>query len=440
MPSVALYTLGCKVSQYESEAIAERFSERGFRVVSSRSSADVYVINTCTVTAESDRKCRQVIRRLKGINPSAIVAVVGCYSQRAPSELADLGVDIIIGTNGKLAVVDRVTELIGDAALDSNREPKILVTPLEGAGFEPMCIKTAPRTRAYVKIEDGCEAKCSYCAISPARGPVRSKSREDVIAEVEALYKSDVREVVLTGIETGSYGRDFDTGYGLADLIVELNERKSAERLRLGSLAPELVGEEFARKVKGADILAPHFHLSMQSGSDRILAKMRRRYTSEMAYRNIEAIREAIPGAEFTTDLMVGFPGETEEDFLKTVEFVKRVGFIACHVFTYSRRDGTPAASYEGQIPEREKKERTRRLIAVAAEVRDGVLRSVVASAKELSVILETYRDGVYSGHSDEFYEVAVRAGAGMEGEYVRVKPISSSGGIIYAEMLWHYV
>ena len=163
---------------------------------------------------------------------------------------------------------------------------------------------------------------------------------------------------------------------------------------------------------------------------------MRRRYTSEMAYRNIEAIREAIPGAEFTTDLMVGFPGETEEDFLKTVEFVKRVGFIACHVFTYSRRDGTPAASYEGQIPEREKKERTRRLIAVAAEVRDGVLRSVVESGKELSVILETYRDGVYTGHSDEFYEVAVCADSGMEGEYVRVKPISSSGGIIYAEML----
>jgi threonylcarbamoyladenosine tRNA methylthiotransferase MtaB len=287
-----------------------------------------------------------------------------------------------------------------------------------------------------VKIEDGCEAKCSYCAISPARGPVRSKRREEVISEVEALYKSGVREIVLTGIETGSYGRDFDTGYGLADLIVELDARESAERIRLGSLAPELVGGEFARKVSGAKILAPHFHLSMQSGSDRILAKMRRRYTAEMAYRNIEAIREAIPGAEFTTDLMVGFPGETEEDFLATVEFVRKVGFIACHVFTYSRREGTPAATYEGQIPEREKKERTRRLISVAKEVRDAALAERVKDGGELSVILETYRDGVYTGHSDEFYEVSVPADAGMEGEYVRVKPISSSDGVIYAEML----
>ena len=436
MPRVALYTLGCKVSQYESEAIAERFEEYGFEVVSARSQSDVYVINTCTVTAESDRKCRQVIRRLKGINPDAIVAVVGCYSQRAPMEIADLGVDIVIGTNGKLGVCDKVVELIRAKGEEMPSEPRILVSSLDGAEFEPMCIKKAPRTRAYVKIEDGCEAKCTYCAISPARGPVRSKPREDVIAEVESLYKSGVREVVLTGIETGSYGRDLGTGYGLADLIVELDARGSAERIRLGSLAPELIGGEFARKVKDAKILAPHFHLSMQSGSDRVLAKMKRRYTAEMAYRNIEAIREAIPGAEFTTDLMVGFPGESEEDFLATVEFVKKVGFIACHVFTYSRREGTPAADYPGQIPESEKKKRTRRLIEVANEVRDGVLDSVVRRKGELSVILETYRDGVYIGHSDEFYEVSVPAEGGMEGEYVRVKPISSSDGIIYAEML----
>lgn len=431
MPSVALYTLGCKVSQYETEAVAERFEERGFAVVPHTVSADVYVINTCTVTAESDRKSRQVIRRMRAKNPDAVVAVIGCYSQRAPGEVAAVGADIVVGTENKMSVVDMAIAMLG-----GSERGVISVTDLEGAGFEPMSIKRAPRTRAYVKIEDGCEAKCTYCAISGARGPVRSKARCEVIREVKALTAGGVREIVLTGIETGSYGRDFDTGYDLADLILELDELGAAERIRLGSLAPELIGESFARKVSAAKSLTPHFHLSMQSGSDKTLRAMKRRYNRKMALDNVAALKRYIPGARFTTDLMVGFPGESEEDFLDTVSLVREIGFINCHVFAYSRREGTPAALYEGQIPEAVKKRRSAELIRVARETRDAVLDELVGAGKPLSCILEVYSDGGYSAHSDEFAEVFIPAAPGKEGELVLVTPISHKDGVITAELI----
>ena len=432
MPSVALYTLGCKVSQYETEAVGERFADLGFEIISCRTPADVYVINTCTVTAESDRKSRQVIRRFRSANPDAVIAVMGCYSQRSAAEVAELPVDIVIGTDGKMALPDMVLSMLRER----ERKQCVSVGSLDGVAFEPMCIRKAPRTRAYVKIEDGCESRCTYCAISSARGPVRSKPREDVITEVESLFATGVREIVLTGIETGSYGRDFNTGYGLADLIAELNERGSAERIRLGSLAPELIGREFAERVRGLSILAPHFHLSMQSGSDRVLAAMKRRYNRKMALASIEHLKENIPGVRFTTDLMVGFPGETEEDFLDTVDLVRRVRFIGCHVFAYSKREGTPAASYPNQVSEAVKRRRSAELIRVAAEVRDEVLSELVEIGDALGCILETYKDGCYTAHSDEFAEVCVPALPGMEGEYVSVKPISHKNGIIYGEIL----
>ncbi len=432
MPTVALYTLGCKVSQYETEAVAERFIDLGFEVLTPRERADAYVVNTCTVTAESDRKSRQIIRRLRSKSPDAIIAVMGCYSQRAADEVVRLPVDIVIGTDGKMKLPYAVLELMKDRSMGQ----AVSVSSLSGVPFEPMCIRSAPRTRAYVKIEDGCESKCTYCAIASARGPVRSKPREEVIQEVESLSASGVKEIVLTGIETGSYGRDFDTGYGLAELIVELDGRRSAERIRLGSLAPELVGREFSEKVRGASALAPHFHLSVQSGSDKILAKMKRRYNREMALRNIEELKRAIPRARFTTDLMVGFPGESEEDFLDTVRLVREVGFIACHVFAYSRRAGTPAAEYPDQVPEAVKRERSARLIAVAAEVRDTALSELVSLGEPLGCILETYEGGSYTAHSDEFAEVRVTAEGGREGEYVRVKPLYHENGIIYGEIL----
>lgn len=432
MRKVGLYTLGCKVSQYETEAIGEEFERRGFTVAPFDSVCDAYVINTCTVTAESDRKSRQIIRRAISRNPDAVVAVVGCYSQRAPEALLKIdGVDIVIGTEGKLDVVERVERMLDDP----EAKARSFVTDLDDAHFEPMTITRAPRTRAYVKIEDGCESRCTYCAISGARGRVRSKLPSDVISEVEGLYRSGTREIVLTGIETGSYGKDFDFDYDLGDLIVELARRGSCERIRLGSLAPELIGKSFVDKVKDCKILAPHFHLSIQSGSDNVLRGMKRRYSRAMALANIRYIKENIPAAEFTTDLMVGFPGESEEDFLETVSFAREARFIDAHVFAYSRREGTPAAYYEGQIPEDVKKQRSRTLIAVKNEVRDEVLSQIVAKGETLSVVLETYENGRYSAHSDSFVEVAVDGNDGLQGEIVEIVPISHKDGVIVGKL-----
>ncbi len=428
MPRVGLYTLGCKVSQYETEAIGEAFLKEGFELGSFSDTCDVYIINTCTVTEESDRKSRQFIRRAIRRNPAAIVAVLGCYSQRAPEAISKIpGVSIIIGTQDKLTVIDRVKECLNE----KSRDPVISVKSLDGAEFEKMTVTSAPRTRAYVKIEDGCESKCTYCAIAPARGPVRSKAPEDVISEVEGLYKSGTREIVLTGIETGSYGKDFAEAYTLADLICELDRRGSAERIRLGSLAPELMGRDFANKTRGVKILAPHFHISMQSGSDAVLKAMKRRYNTAMAYENIMRLREAFPGAMFTTDLMVGFPGETDEMFRETLEFTRRVGFLDAHVFAYSRREGTPAADYADQIPESVKRERSAELIRVKNEVRDSLLDKIVECGEPLSCILESEREGRYSAHSASFIEVSLEYESGKPGELVDVIPLNHKDGII---------
>ncbi len=436
MRTVGLYTLGCKVSQYETEAIAERFIAHGFTVLPFDRIADAYVINTCTVTAESDRKSRQMIRRAIARNPAAVVAVVGCYSQRDADEVARIeGVDIVYGTDRKLDVVDRV-ELLLQARNDADapRSAEIAVYDVSCAGFERMRITSAPRTRGYVKIEDGCESRCTYCAIAAARGRVRSKAPSDVIEEVEGLYRGGTREIVLTGIETGSYGRDLEDGYDLGDLIAELDRRGSCERIRLGSLAPELIDRKFVDKVKNTRILAPHLHLSMQSGSDRVLRAMKRRYTVASALENIRYIKENVEGVRFTTDLMVGFPGESEADFLDTAALVREVGFLDAHVFAYSRRAGTPAASYPDQVCEDVKRRRSRELIGVKNEVRDAVLDSVVQAGEAMSVILESYSDGRYSAHSDSFIEVEVELPDGMHGEMVDVVPISHKDGIVIAK------
>ena len=438
---VAFYTLGCKVSQYETEAIAEKFEAHGFTARAFEEKCDVYVINTCTVTAESDRKCRQIIRRAIKTNPSAVIAVVGCYSQRSPEEiLAIEGVDIVTGTDDKLGVVERAERVLGAIEKGESRPRISEVTDVMTALFEPMRISHAPRARAYVKIEDGCESKCTYCAISAARGRVRSKPKEAVIEEVEALAASGVCEIVLTGIETASYGSDFKNGYRLCDLIRELDERCSCERIRLGSLAPELVGADFADKLSGVKILAPHFHLSVQSGSDAVLRSMKRRYTAKRAIENIERLREVFPTANFTTDLMVGFPGESEEDFLLTADFVRRARFLDAHVFAYSRRKNTPAAGYPNQIEEAVKRERSERLIKIKNEVRDSVLDEVIKGGVSLSAVAETlHPGGSYTAHSDSYIEINFKPKSeclALCGEIVNVAPVCHKNGIVYGKMI----
>ena len=438
---VGLYTLGCKVSQYETEAVAEAFEAAGATLGDFGEVNDIYVINTCTVTAESDRKCRQFIRRAIKKNPSAVVAVIGCYSQRSPDEVAGIGgVDVVIGTQDKLSVVKLCIGILEKKRQGEEYDKIISVSDVRSAEFETMRITRAPRARAYVKIEDGCESRCTYCAISAARGRVRSKRPEDVIEEIEALSATGIKEIVLTGIETGSYGKDFDESYTLADLICELDKRKSCHRLRLGSLAPELIGADFVERVKGVKILAPHFHLSIQSGSDNVLRRMKRRYTGARALENIERLREAFPTAAFTTDMMVGFPGETEEDFLDTLDFARRVGFIDMHVFAYSRRKGTPAADYPDQVPEEIKRQRSERLIAVAREISDTVLSDIVSLKKPLSAVAETrHPDGSYTAHSDSFAEIRFSADAhcmDLCGELVSVLPVSHKDGVIYGKLI----
>ena len=431
MRSVGFYTLGCKVSQYETEAIAEEFERCGYVLNDFSDTNDVYVINTCTVTAEADRKSRQIIRRAKKKNPNAKIIVCGCYSQRSPEEVLNIdAVDAVIGSSGKMKAPAIAERLFAGA------EKIFEVTDVNLEPFEDMKITRGPRTRVYVKIEDGCESKCTYCAIPSARGNVRSKARESVIAEVEALSASGVPEIVLTGIETGSYGADFDNGYRLKDLIRELDERKSAKSIRLGSLAPELIGKDFVDTVKDLKILAPHFHLSIQSGSDNVLRGMKRRYSRAMALENIRRIREAIPSASFTTDVMVGFPGETDADFLDTVSFIEEVGFLDAHVFAYSRRKNTPAESYQNQIPESVKRERSEKLIKVVKNVRHKVLSSIVEKKEPLVCIFEELRDEGWYGHSSTFAEVIVAAEENLHGVQKEVLPLSVKNGIIYGKLI----
>ena len=339
-------------------------------------------------------------------------------------------VDAVIGSSGKMKAPDIAERLFAGA------EKIFEVTDVNLEPFEDMKITRGPRTRVYVKIEDGCESKCTYCAIPSARGNVRSKARESVIAEIEALSASGVPEIVLTGIETGSYGADFNNGYRLKDLIRELDERKSAKSIRLGSLAPELIGKDFVDTVKDLKILAPHFHLSIQSGSDNVLRGMKRRYSRAMALENIRRIREAIPNASFTTDVMVGFPGESDADFLDTVSFIEEVGFLDAHVFAYSRRKNTPAESYPNQIPESTKRERSEKLIEVVKNVRDRVLSSIVESKEPLSCIFEELRDDGWYGHSTTFAEVIVTAEENLHGVQKQVLPLSVKNGIIYGKLI----
>lgn len=423
----AVYTLGCKVSQYESEAILEEAVRRGFTPVTE--GADIAVINTCTVTAEGDRKCRQLIRRLVRQSPKTKIMVCGCYSQVSPESVSAIdGVAYVCGTQNKLRTVERALEL-----LDGKAIPKIEVAPLAGADFESMRILHAPRTRAYIKIEDGCDNRCAYCKIPDARGHVRSKKIADVVAEARALTDAGVREVVLTGIETASFGAD--TGESLCDLLDAVNGIDGIERIRLGSLEPTLMRPAFLDRIAKVGKLTPHFHLSMQSGSSRTLAAMRRKYNAETALRNIENTRAALPGVQFTTDFIVGFPGETDEDFAETMEFARRVGFLATHVFKYSKRAGTPAAKMPDQVPEEIKHARSQALIALSAESTAHCLAEILAAHPTETVLFEQKIGGLWSGHTAAFAEVRAASDADLHGELRKVRLDKIEDGYIRADL-----
>ena len=430
---VGILTLGCKVNQYESEAISEVLQERGFDVISCSERCDAYIINTCTVTAESDRKARQMIRRVMKKDDSPFILVTGCYSQISPDAVAYIsGVDYVCGNSNKLSVVDKLCELI---KCGKREKAEICVPSIIDAPFECMSIKKFERTRAYVKIEDGCESKCTYCTIPAARGKIRSKPFSDVIDEVRELVRRGCAEVVLTGIETGSYGDDLASGEDLATLLVEIDKIDGIERVRLGSLDPTVIKPAFVEKIKDLKSLAPHFHLSLQSGSDKTLALMKRKYNSEQAMKCINRLREAIPGVKFTTDIIVGFPGETDEDFQKSCDFARKAEFLMVHVFPYSKRRGTPAATMQDQVPEDIKKERVHILSEISRKTREKILDGMVDDHQTVSVLFETYQDGFVYGHTADFVEVCAKSDRAMHGEIANVRLISHNGDVCVGEI-----
>ncbi len=433
-PSVGIYTLGCKVNQYESEAIAERCAALGLSLRAPNEVCDAYIINTCTVTAEADRKARQFIRRAMSHNPEAFIAVTGCLAQVSPQSVDAIdGVDYICGNTSKLSAADAVAALINSGKKRSKAE--INVSQIFGAPFEQMSISHFGRTRACVKIEDGCESNCTYCIIPSARGQIRSKRPEQVIEEVRRLTDGGCREVVLTGIETASYGRDLEN-CDLGDLLYEIDKIEGIGRVRLGSLDPSLFKPRFIEKISGLRSLAPHFHISLQSGSDEVLRLMKRKYNSTMALTAMENIRQAIPSVMFTTDIIVGFPRESEQNFRETEQFIEQARFLSAHIFPYSKREGTVAAAMDGQISESIKKQRSASLIARQSNIKSKILADVISQAPIKKVLFETYSNGYAIGHTDNFLEVRLPCSAHPGHDLLPVALCESDGEYIYGKIV----
>ncbi len=432
--TVGILTLGCKVNQYESEAIGELFEKRGFCVRPHSEVCDIYVINTCTVTAESDRKARQMIRRFVAKNKNAYILVTGCLSQVTPQSIAAIeGVDYISGNGNKTKIPEIAEKLFLSG--QKNKTPIVKVSEDTLTCFEPMQIRKFNRTRAYIKIEDGCESRCTYCIIPSARGPIRSKPLREVLAEVEALTAAGLCEVVLTGIETASYGKDLEDG-SLAELLEKIDALPDIGRVRLGSLDPSLMKQAFVDRIAPLRSLAPHFHISMQSGSNKILSQMKRKYNRKMALDGIMRLREAIPDVMFTTDMIVGFPGETEEDFEQTMAFAREAKFLMIHVFPYSKRKGTPAAEMDGQVPESVKKARVAALSEVAAEIRAELLENWVNTHETALVLFEEYENGQAMGHTADFIRVSVPSPVPLHSQFAAIKPIKTDGELVHAILI----
>ena len=403
--SAAFYTLGCRVNQYETQAIEEQFKNAGFEIKPFDEECDVYVINTCTVTAESDRKSRQIIRRTAQVKKeNSIVVVCGCYSQGNPDDIAAIeGVDLILGNTKKTEIVSLAIDY-----LKEKRESNLVENIAEVTDFENTEISSSDRTRAFVKIVDGCENHCTYCIIPSVRGRIRSRDKEDVLREVTRLRDSGYKEIVLTGIETAAYGKEYKKqgDFPLAELIESVADISGIERIRLGSMEPTVFSEEFTKRIAKISKLMPHYHLSLQSGSDSILKLMKRKYNSNMFYEVIERLRRYIPDVQITTDIIVGFPGETNELFNKTIEFVKKCRFSFIHIFPYSKREGTPAANMSGQIEKTIKKQRVTELETVMKEIRSEILQAFIGSS--LPVHLETEDNGLIDGYTPNYIKTFV--------------------------------
>lgn len=409
---IKFITLGCKTNFYESQALAEVFKNAGYTVVKS-GGADVCIINTCAVTSMGAQKSRQQIRRARKQNPDAVIAVMGCYSQTDPEALENSDADVVIGTAGR----GRLLELIEEALKGKRR---IVHTDImKERSFEELGITSdQSRIRATVKIEDGCTNFCTYCIIPYARGPVRSRSLERIVEEVKRLRDSGFAEIVLTGIHIGSYGKDLGGKVGLVDVIEAVCAVEGIKRVRLGSLEPVVITEEFVNRIKKLKNLCPQFHLSLQSGCTETLERMHRHYTTDEYMEAVKRLRASIADTSITTDVMVGFPGETDEEFEKSYRFCKAVGFMQMHIFKYSKRPGTAAAEMENQVPEQIKEERSRRMLELEENMRKAFYDSYKGKTVQVLAEVRT-KDGSFHATTANYMDVFVKSDEDISGQLV---------------------
>ena len=399
---VKFITLGCKVNQYETNAMAQKFLEKGYKVIEeyeqNGEKPDICIINTCTVTNMSDRKSRQMLRREKENNEKVIVVAVGCYAQVAKEELKKIPeIDLVLGNNEKVDIVKYVEDYINEN--ENNIEIEDVMQSRLFSDFGD--ITFTEKTRAVVKIQDGCDRFCSYCIIPYARGRVRSRKPESIISEITKIAEKDIKEVVITGIHIASYGKDFKEEYKLIDLLEEINKIDGIERIRLGSIEPLLITDEFAERLKKLDKICHHFHLSLQSGCDETLKRMNRRYTTEQFREIVKRLRNAYNDVNLTTDIIVGFPGETEEEFEKTYHFLDEIKFYKMHVFKYSQRKGTKAAVMPNQIPGDIKELRSRKLIELSNKNEFEINQKYIG--QKVEVLFEEEKEGCYKGHTANY-------------------------------------
>lgn len=429
---VALTTLGCKVNQYESEALAGIFRRQGYQVADFKDAADVYVINTCTVTHLGDRKSRQMIRRAIKSNPEAIIVVTGCYAQIAPGEiLAIPGVDIVIGTKDRNRIMEYIT-----TAQEKKEQINAVSNIMEVNDFEEIPLEHEGRTRAFIKIQEGCNHFCSYCIVPYARGPLRSRKPEKILAEARRLVEQGFKEIVFTGIHIGAYGYDLNEDTTLASIVTAMEGLPGLQRLRLGSLEPWDITLELVNALEESSVFAPHLHIPLQSGDDYILHLMRRGYNSHEYSRMVSVVRERIPGIAITTDFIVGFPGETDEHFDSSYAFVESMDFAQMHVFKYSPRKGTPAASFPGQVVPTVKEERSKKMVQLAATKAAAYADQFIGQDTE--VLLEHKSPGIsyMDGLTGNYLRVRLCQTGLAEGRIIKVQVTANRGEYLEGKTL----
>ena len=414
MEKVAFITLGCKVNQYETNAMSQKLEQTGYKIVELEDIPDIVIVNTCTVTNMSDRKSRQMIRRIKEINKDAIVVAIGCYAQVAKDELEKIDeIDLVLGNNEKKDIVKFVEEF------QKNKKVEVEDVMNKKEFVEFGEITYTQKTRAVIKVQDGCDRFCSYCIIPYARGRVRSRKPENIISEIKEIAKNGIQEIVITGIHIASYGKDFNNNYTLINLLEDLNKIEGIKRIRLGSIEPLWINKETIERLKKLEKVCHHFHLSLQSGCDETLKRMNRRYTTEDFRKIVNLLRDTYEDVILTTDIIVGFPEESEEEFEETFNFLKEIKFYKMHIFKYSPRRGTKAANMKGQIPGNIKEERSKKLIELSNKNQKEYNEKY--TGKELEVLFEEEKNGVYKGHTKNYILVEAKSNENLENKIEKV-------------------